>query len=126
MNIALTALILSCCLLACTPKENHPLYGKWVSEPVNGSLGMFLTLSRTGTFVMGDAEGDKENLGISGTWTANKNRVVLKCKKTESCKVKEGQVIEFAYRMLGEKELEISQPGSRAGPRKFKRYSAAL
>jgi hypothetical protein len=82
---------------------------------------MFLTLSRAGTFVMGDADGDKENLGISGTWTANKDRVVLKCKKSESCKVKEGQVIEFAYRLLGDRELEISVPGSRAGTRKFRR-----
>ncbi len=121
MKNVLVMLTITCCLLSCTSDRSHDLCGKWISGPTNGSLGMFITLCRDGTFAMGDADGDKEFSGISGTWTANKDRVVLKCKKSESCKVKEGQVIAFAYRLLGDRELEISKPGFRADTRKFKR-----
>lgn len=123
MKLVLVMLILSCCLLSCTSTKDRTLCGKWVSEPMNGSLAMFLTLSEDGTFSMGDKDDDRKSPGVSGTWTANKDRVVLKCQTSESCKVREGQEIEFAYQTLGDWGLEISEIGSASSMRKFKRYT---
>lgn len=115
-------ILASCCLSSCSPTRNHPLCGKWVGGPHNGPLGMFLTLSENGSFVMGGIDGGKEYPGISGTWKANKATVTLKVLTSKSCKVREGQEIELAYRMIGDQELGISEPGSKEDARRLKRH----
>ena len=115
-------ILLSCGLFSCSPARNHPLCGKWVSGPQNGPFGTFLTLSGDGSFVMGDIDDGKEYPGIAGTWKANKATVILTARTSKSCKVQEGQEMEFAYHLIGNQELEISEPGSKGDARRFRRH----
>jgi len=79
-------------------------------------LGTFLVLRDEGTFAMGDIQDGKRFGGLSGTWRTEKDRLTLKVRTSESCKVREGREIRWRYRLLGSDECELadSGPGGKA------------
>ena len=73
-------------------------------------MSSFLTLSKNGTFTLGDLLDGREQIGLTGTWKANEGMLILAVQTSESCKVKEGQEIRYAYRLSDNELLELSDP----------------
>ena len=113
LRVAAVALILCWALvsLSCAwDVRKKGLAGDWVVDPEPSKrVGRgFLTLDKSGTFVMGDfVDGDRVE-GASGTWAASEKTLELVVIHSACDKMPEGLEVEFTYRFITSDKLELS------------------
>jgi hypothetical protein len=102
--------------------SQYLLIGDW-SDPKEDPLGSFLILRKDNTFIMGDIDNNRRFPGLFGTWNIKGEILQLKIKKSESCKINEGEEINIKFRLINNDELELSSPDSDDGKAIFRRTS---
>ena len=71
---------------------------------------MFLDLKGDQTFVMGDIAEGERFAGVFGTWKTRDDHLLLEVAKTESCKIQEGQVLDWPFTLTSDKRLVLMSP----------------